>query len=137
MTNTKKLLFLLIGLTLTFAAGIFAYSTMSEIRISDWVIYGAIGIIALLSIVIALKKLSDEKKGFVTEDELSKSIREKAAAQSFMYSIYWWAMLLMFTIDSNLRHETVLGIGLVGMCLIFLGLWFYYNNQGVDSENTH
>lgn len=105
------------------------YSTMTELVVTDYLIYSAIGLIAFFSIVVAFRNLKAEKKGLIVEDELSRKIKEKAAANSFTASIYLWTMILLFTIDSNIRNETLLGIGIVGMGLIFIGFWFYHNNK--------
>jgi hypothetical protein len=77
----------------------------------------------------------ESKKGLTTEDELSKKIREKAASHSFAISFYLWTMILAFTIDSGIDGKTLLEVGLIGMCLIYGGFWFYYYNKGIDSED--
>ena len=127
----------LIGLTLTFVVGIAMYSTMSEIETMDYVIYATVGLIVLFSILVILKRFKDEKKGLVAEDELSLKIKQKAAANSFTASIYLWTVILLFTIDSNLDNETLLGIGIVGMGLIFVGFWIFHSNKGIYSENSN
>lgn len=137
MRNKKIVLFALIGLTLTFITGIAFYSTMAELMPVDYVIYAGIGSIVLFSIIAIFKQLRDEKKGLVTEDELSRKIKQKAAANSFTASIYLWTMILLFTMDSNIDNEILLGIGIVGMGLIFIGFWLYHNNKGIESENPN
>ena len=137
MRNKKIVLFALIGLTLTFITGIAFYSTMAELMPVDYVIYAGIGSIVLFSIIAIFKQLRDEKKGLVTEDELSRKIKQKAAANSFTASIYLWTMILLFTMDSNIGNEILLGIGIVGMGLIFIGFWLYHNNKGIESENPN
>jgi archaellum biogenesis protein FlaJ (TadC family) len=133
----KTILILLIGLTLSIGVGIAMYSIVAEIKVIDYVIYAAVGLIVLFSLTIAFKRLKDDKKGLVTEDELSRKIYLKAAAYAFMGSIYLWFIILLFTSDSNIDIEIVLGIGIVGMALIFIGFWVYYNNKGIDSENSN
>jgi len=137
MKNTKTVVFALIGLTITFGAGIAMYSTVAEIKVIDYLIYAAVGLIVLFSLTVAFKRLKDEKKGLVTEDELSRKIYLKAAAHVFMGSIYLWSIILLFTSDSNISNEIVLGIGIVGMSLIFVGFWTYYNNKGIDGGNSN
>ncbi len=137
MKKSKIILFSLIALTLSFVAGIAMYGTMSEIRISDYLIYGAIGFVALFGIVNVLKRMKEEKKGIVAEDELSMKIKQKAAAQSFMVSFYIWTLILLFTIDTNISHETIIGIGIAAMSLAFIGYWAYYNNQGISNDHSH
>jgi hypothetical protein len=137
MKSTKTMMFFLIGLTLTFVVGIAVYSTMAEIKPIEYIIYVAVGLIVIFGLVRGVKNLKDEKKGLTTEDELSQKIKLKAGANAFNASFYLWAMILLFTIDSNIENEILLGIGIVGMGLIFVGFWFYHNNNGIESENSN
>ena len=137
MKNTKTIIFAIIGLTLTFAAGIAVYSTMSEIKPIEYIIYAAVGLIVIFGLVRVVKNLKDEKKGLTIEDELSKRIKEKVAAKSFYASFYIWTMIIVFTVDTKIRSEILLGIGLVGMSLIYIGMWLYHNNKGLEDENSN
>lgn len=137
MRNTKTILFALIGLTVTFGAGITMYSTMVEIKPIEYLIYGVVGLLVIFSLVRVFRNLKDEKKGLTTEDELSKKIKLKAGSNAFMASFYLWTMILLFTVDSNLSNEIILGIGIFGMGLLFIGFWFYHNNKGIDDGNQN
>jgi len=137
MKNTKIFLITLILLTISYAGGIYVYSTMSEFSPEDYLMFGGFGLLAIIGFLIGLKKYKDESKGRITEDELSTPIKEKAASRAFMYSMFWWTMIMLFTMDTNLSNESIIGIGIMGMGLMFIGFWFYYNNQGVGIENTH
>jgi peptidoglycan/LPS O-acetylase OafA/YrhL len=137
MKKTKTLLILIAIGTLTFIAGIFAYSNMEEIKAFEYLFFGVFIIIALLGIALGIKNLQAEKKGLTTEDELSKRIREKVASRSFAVSFYLWVMILAFTIDSGISGKTLLEAGLIGMCLTFGGFWLYYKTKGIDCENKN
>jgi hypothetical protein len=137
MKNTKATMFALIGGTLTFGAGIAVYSTMAEIKPIEYIIYAAVGLIVIFGLVRAVKNLKDEKKGLTIEDELSKRIKEKVAAKSFYASFYIWTMIIVFTVDSKIRSEILLGIGVVGMSLIYIGIWLYHNKKGLEDENSN
>ena len=137
MKNLKTLLAVLIGLTITFAGGIAMYSTMAEIKTIEYVIYAAIGLIVLLSVILIFKRLNEQKKGLVTEDELSRTVKLRAAANSFTASIYLWTMILLFTMDSDISNEILLGLGIAGMGLEFIGFWIYHNNKGLGSEDAN
>jgi peptidoglycan/LPS O-acetylase OafA/YrhL len=137
MKSTKTMIIALISLTLTFVAGVAMYSTMSEIKPIEYIIYAAVGLIVIFGLVKGLKNLKDEKKGLTTEDELSQKIKLRAGANAFTASFYLWAMILLFTIDSNINNEIILGIGIAGMGLIFIGSWLYYNNKGIDDGNPN
>lgn len=136
MKKTKTTMFILIGLTLTFAAGVGMYSTMTALKPIEYVIYGAIGLVALFALIRVFKNLRKEKKGLTTEDELSQTIKLKAGADSFTYSFYSWTLILLATLDNEMSNEILLGIGIAAMALIFVGFYFYHNTKGVDSANA-
>ena len=46
-------------------------------------------------------------------------------------------MIAMFTIDSNLRIEIPIGIGILGMSLLFVGFRIYYSKIGIEDENAN
>ncbi|MDH3711261.1 MAG: hypothetical protein OER04_15305 [Cyclobacteriaceae bacterium] len=135
MKNYKIILGLLIFLTLSFAAGVLVYSKEATLQTPEFIIYGVVGLIALFSIITVINHLRKASKGITTEDELSRKIKMKAAANAFMASFYLWTMILLFTIDSGLSVEVLLGLGLVGMGILYIGFWFYHNYQGVPNEN--
>jgi hypothetical protein len=137
MKNTKILLMVLIALTLSFVMGIAAYASMTEIRPGMYFVFGAFGLIVIISIWMVFGRLNEEKKGLVSEDELSERIKNKAAANAFTGSFYLWTMILMFTIDSNIDREVLFGIGIAGMGLLFLGFWFYQSRIGIENEDPN
>lgn len=137
MKKTKTALIIMLAGTLTFVAGLWAYSTMSELGAFEYAIAGLVFLIVIISVIVGLKRIKDEKKGLTVEDELSKSIKQKAAASSFMYSFYLWTMIILFTIDSNLSIEVPIGIGILGMAFLFLGFWAYYSKSGIQDDNAH
>ena len=67
--------------------------------------------------------------------ELSKRIKEKAAAKAFNFSIYMWTFALLFLIDMGPRVKIIVGLGLLGMGLTFLINWFYLSKVGISDEN--
>jgi uncharacterized membrane protein YuzA (DUF378 family) len=137
MKKTRTILYLLIGLTVTFVVGITMYSTVAEIKPIEYLIYGIVGLLVIFSILRVFKNLKDENKGLTTEDELSKKIKLKAGANAFMASFYLWTMILLFTMDSSFSNEIILGIGIFGMGVLFVGFWVYHNNKGINDGNQN
>ena len=62
MKNTKTMLLLLVGGTVTFALGLVAYSMMESLGTFEYVMAGAVLVIVLFSIILGMKRLKDEKK---------------------------------------------------------------------------
>ena len=94
--KAKRTLLILVGLILTFSAGILAYSQMAEIQIKMMVIYGLIGIVAIISIFIAIKKMKEEKQGQPIEDEFTTQIKHKAGFYAYISSMYMWLFIFLF-----------------------------------------
>lgn len=115
--KAKKTLIILAGLTLTFTVGILAYSQMEEIQPKMLLIYGLIGIFAIISILSAVKKRNEEKEGQPIEDELSTQIKHKAGHDAYIASIYMWLFIFIFR-DLFPDTETMVGGGILASGLI-------------------
>ena len=137
MNKTKILLALMILGTITFGLGFWLYGTMSEIQPFHYATLVVVLLVVLVGLLVGIKRLKEEKKGLTADDELSRRTKEKAAAHAFVGSFYLWALLLAFTVDSNIAIEIPLGIGLLGMGIMFLGFYAYYHFKGIDSANPN
>ena len=133
MKNTKTMLIIMLAGTVTFSAGLWAYSTMEPLGTFEIAIAVLGALIVIFSLVIGMKRIKDEKKGLTPEDELSKSIKQKAAATAFMYSFYLWTAIILFMVDTKHSIEIPIGIGIMGMGLLFIGFWIYYSKTGIDN----
>ena len=136
MKNTKTALIVILAGTITFSAGLWAYSTMEHLGAFEIAIAVLVAFIAIFSLIIGMKRIKDEKKGLTAEDELSKNIKQKAAAMAFMYSFYLWTAIIIFTVDTSLQIEIPIGIGIMGMGILFIGFWIYYSKTGIDNESS-
>lgn len=133
MKKTKTMLIIMLAGTVTFSAGLWAYSTMEPLGTFEIAIAVLVALIVIFSLVIGMKRIKDEKKGLTPEDELSKSIKQKAAATAFMYSFYLWTAIILFMVDTKHSIEIPIGIGIMGMGLLFIGFWIYYSKTGIDN----
>ena len=104
----------------------------------DTLAYGIFGLVILIvgfRLYFTINSFKSEKAGLTSEDELSKRIKEKAAAKAFKFSIYMWAFVVLFLADIGPRAKIIVGLGLMGMGLIFLLTWFYLSKVGISDEN--
>jgi len=111
------------------------YSTMENIGTLEYSVAGLVLVVVSISVGAAMKRIKAEKKGLTIEDELSRRIRQKAAANAFALSFYLWTLIAIFSINSNIG--VVIPIGVLGMGLIFVGYWIYYSKTGIKDENAH
>lgn len=96
-----------------------------------------IGIVILLvgfAVYIAVSRIKSAKDGLKPEDELSKKIRQKALATSYLVSLYWWLFLGFYSDKKEFACHTIIGMGILGMAVLFAGFWVYYNYKGNYNE---
>jgi hypothetical protein len=81
----------------------------------------------IFGIFIAYTRIKNEKQGLPSEDELSKKIRQKAAAWSYYFSLYVWVAALYLFHESNLEGNIIIGGGVLAMAILFgiFNLVFY------------
>lgn len=135
MNKIRLLLIFILAGTVTFSVGLWLYSTESKLETRELLIAGLVLILVVFSFVIGLKKMKDVKKGLPADDELSNSIKQKAAAMAFMYSFYMWLFIIVFMTDKEMRVDIPLGIGILGMGLLFFGFWAYYSKKGINPHS--
>ena len=81
------------------------------------VIYGAIILVALISIFIAYRKLQEEKEGQPMEDEFTNLIKYKSGYFAYIASMYMWLFLFLFR-DFMPNIETMVGGGILLSAII-------------------
>lgn len=96
MKKSITVLVLLIGLTLFFTLGVLLYSQMEEIQPKMLIIYLLIAIVAVISIVGAIKKMNEEKEGQPLEDEFTTQIKHKSGFYAYIASMYMWLFIFLF-----------------------------------------
>ena len=85
---------------------------MEEIQPKMIIIYCLIGIVAVISIVIAIKKMKEEKEGQPIDDEFTMQIKHKAGFYAYIASLYMWLFLFLFRgVFSDV--ETLIGGGIL------------------------
>lgn len=138
-SNMKKLklllIFILVGLV-SFSIALWFYSTKKSLEASEYIIGSLVLIVVIFSLVIGIKKIKDLRKGYPSDDELSDGIKIKAASSAYIYSIYMWTGILLFFNNVTIEPEILLGAGIMGMGIIFIGFWFYYSRAGLSSKKN-
>ena len=106
------------------------FKVKGGISTSQLLVFVALILLAVFVIFLAMRRFRSEQRGEPAEDELSKKIRQKAAASSFYISLYFWLMLSIF-IDEGDDLEAAIGAGIIGMSVIFAMAWFYHRKKGL------
>jgi uncharacterized membrane protein len=136
MMKKDKKRVLLIGVGALLFVSTLVLFAMTSIKIGN-VIIGAGSIIiavvvAIFAAFIITRKYDSVKKGFPLEDERTKNIMQLAGYRAFLVSIYWLLALSWLSDDwITFRDPSqALGMGILGMAIIFGLSWLYTSARG-------
>lgn len=112
-----------------------AYETEKSFNTLAYVIFGAAILIIGLGLYFKVNNFKSEKAGLTPEDELSKRIKEKAGAMAFKFSIFMWVFGVLFFVDMGPQAKIVVGLGVLGMGLVFFATWLYLSKVGISDDD--
>lgn len=136
MKNKHKSLVSFISPTLgVMLLGLWAYMAKEPFNTIGYLIFGLSILMIVFGLYFKIQIYKNEKSGLNPDDELSKRIKEKAAAKAFSFSIYMWVFIILFLIDMEPRDKIIIGLGLIGMGIIFFLNWIYYSKIGISDED--
>ena len=78
------------------------------------------------SLFLAYRRIRDTRQNLPSEDEMSRKIMKSTGATAYYISIYFWLILMFFEEKLPEDSSTVIGIGIMGMALIFVFSWIYH-----------
>lgn len=96
--------------------------------------FGVIFLVLVFAVVLGFKRLGSAKRGEPAEDELSKKVMQKTAALSYYISIYLWLFIMYIQDKVNLETHSIIGIGILGMAVIFTVSWLVIHFIGIKNE---
>lgn len=91
-------------------------------------------IVGLLAIIVAVISYKSFKNREPAEDEYTKMIMLKTASYSFYISIYLWLVVSYFSEDSGMDTQQVIGLGIVGMAVVFVISWVVVKLMGLRND---
>ena len=100
----------------------------------EYILIGTIILFLSIGLYLWRKRIKKYKQGFSIEDELSKKITRKAAAVAYFISIFLWLALICLQAKFEFNQNHILGYGLIGMVLSFVGCWLFFNFKGIGDE---
>jgi len=100
----------------------------------DILSFGVIILVVLFALFVGYKRLTSERRGEPSEDEMSKKVLLKTAAWSYYISLYLWVAMLFIKDRVKLDTEELLGAGILGMALSFAICWIVFNFRGFRNE---
>lgn len=80
------------------------------------------------------RRFISSKRGEPAEDEFSKLILQKAASLSYYASLYLWLIISYFSSRLKLESEQLIGYGIIGMAILFVGIWSFLKVKGLRND---
>ncbi|MFC1598653.1 hypothetical protein ACFL2U_01405 [Patescibacteria group bacterium] len=137
--DEKKQFKVMLGLFASLLIGLVVFVTVMFIyKAGEMNVYSIMSVaIALLILIFALyvviKRKKEIDKGIPQHDERSKKIMNLAASRAFYISLYWFLAIMWFDIlfeKMQLETNSVVGLGIAGMAIIWVICQFWYNKFG-------
>jgi ABC-type uncharacterized transport system permease subunit len=124
-----------IGLLLVFAIFLFWIVIIAP---QNYLIVGIAFGIVLLGLATFLRQTIKKKQAAETgepiDDEFTNLAKIYAGNQAFLYSMYLWLLIFIFN-SSFTKHETMLGIGILGSALIYgISLWYFRTTGAFNAQ---
>jgi len=98
---------------------------------------GQFAIIILLvgfAVYLGITRLRSVKRGEPAEDELSKRVLQKASSLAYYVSLYLWVAMIFVNDRTKIETEVLLGIGILGMAVIWVALVIFFKVKGLKDE---
>jgi len=131
----KKAVIVFIVAALVLATvGLWIFSSSGDFKPADIASFGIIILVVVFAIFFGVKRLTSAKRGEPPEDELSKKVMRKTSSLSYYISLYLWLAIMYFSDKLNYETHTIIGMGILGMAVVFTVCWLVINFTGIKNE---
>ena len=127
------IVFIVAGLVLI-STGLWFVTSATDFKPMDLLHFGVILVVVGFALFFGYKRLTSEKRGEPSEDELSKMILQKTAAISYYVSLYLWVFLIFLKDRIQFDTEELLGTGILAMAVTFAIVWLVLNFKGIKND---
>lgn len=91
-------------------------------------------VLSLLAGIVAILRFTAWKNKEPAEDEYTKKIMLKTSSYSFYISLYLWLLVSYFSEGSGMDTQRIIGLGIVGMAVVFVISWIFVKLIGLRNE---
>ena len=130
----KAVIFFIVAALVLATVGLWIFSSSGNFKPADIASFGIIILVVAFAVFIGVKRLKSAKRGEPPEDELSKKVMRKTSSLSFYISLYLWLAIMYFSDKLNYETHTIIGIGILGMAVVFAVCWLVINFTGSRNE---
>ena len=130
----KSIIVFVIASLVLITTGLWLVKSFDDFKPMDLLHVGVIILIVAFALFIGYKRLTSEKRGEPSEDELSKKILLKASSVSYYISLYIWVFLIFLKDRITFDTEELLGTGILAMAITFGVSWLIFHKRGIRNE---
>lgn len=125
---------LLVSVLVVAATVVWFFIVEKPIPATEIINFGVIVVLVGFGLYFAYRRFSSANRGEPQEDELSKKIMQKTAAWSYYSSLFMWLFMGWISDRLSMDMGEVIGTGILGMAVIFLGCWIAVKLRGIRNE---
>ena len=130
----KAVIVFIVAVLVLATVGLWIFSSSGNFKPADIASFGIIILVVVFAVFIGVKRLTSAKRGEPPEDELSKKVMRKTSSLSYYISLYLWLAIMYFSDRFNYETHTIIGIGILGMAVVFAVCWLVINFTGIKNE---
>jgi len=132
--DMKKSSYVLLIAVLVVVSAILWIAKTGPLAGTDVLQVGVIAILVIFALVFGYRRLTSERRGEPTEDELSKKVMMKASAWAYFISLYMWVFMIWLKDRVAMDTEQLLGTGILAMAVIWALCWLVVYFRGIRDE---
>lgn len=106
----------------------------SEVSSTELLFASGIIIVLGFALFVGIGRLKSFSRKEPMEDELSKKIMLKTSSLSYYLSLYFWLVIMYLSDKTDLESHSLIGVGIMGMAIIFLLSWIGVKLFGFKNE---
>jgi len=131
----KKAVIIFILTALVIAGAIlWLMSRSGNLRPADFMSFAVLALVVGFALFFGFKRLISARRGEPVEDELSRKIMRKTSSLSYYISLYLWLAIMYFSDRFVFETHTIIGMGILGMAIVFAVCWLVFNFTGLKNE---
>ena len=130
----KRPYYLIFAISAFIVAGLFIMESYEIAPIQNNSTTIVLIVLSLIAVIVAILRLTAWKNKEPVEDEYTKKIMLKTSSYSFYISLYLWLLISYFSEGSAMDTQRIIGLGIVGMAIVFVISWVFVKLIGLRNE---
>jgi Na+-transporting methylmalonyl-CoA/oxaloacetate decarboxylase gamma subunit len=130
----KRPYYLIYTISALMVASLFILESFGVELVGDGALLIVLSAVLILAVVFAIRRFTSWKNREPAEDEYTKKIMMKTSSYSFYVSLYLWLLISYFSEESALDTQRIIGLGIVGMAIVFAISWILIKYIGLHDE---